>query len=59
MHEATSTFYGWEKMLGDIGLKVQDMYVRVMIHFSLGVGREVAIVIYIFLLGVRDICFKV
>ncbi len=51
MHEATSTSYGWEKMLGDVGLKVQDMYVRVIIHFSLGVGREVGVVIYISLRG--------
>jgi hypothetical protein len=53
MHEATSTSYGWEKMLGDLGLKVQDMYVRVMIHFSLGVGCEVGVVIYISLRGKR------
>jgi hypothetical protein len=55
MHEATSTSYGWEKMLGDIGLKVQDMYVRVMIHFSLGVGREVGVVIYISHKGKRHL----
>lgn len=55
MHEATSTSYGWEKMLGDVGLKVQDMYVRVMIHFSLGVGCEVGVVIYISLRGKRHL----
>ncbi len=55
MHEATSTSYGWEKMLGDVGLKVQDMYVSVMIHFSLGVGCEVRVVIYISLRGKRHL----
>jgi hypothetical protein len=55
MHEATSTSYSWEKMLGDIGLKVHDMYVRVMINFSPGVGREVGVVIYISLRGKRHL----
>jgi hypothetical protein len=55
MHEATSTSYGWEKMLGDVCLKVEDIYVRVMIHFCLGVGCEVGVVIYISLRGKRHL----